>query len=131
MWDQGWANEMTDLLIDAKEAVEGAKAKGSDQLEAKILHSVRVRYGNLVKKGWAADPAPEVGRRSGYNKRRRTCSSGSMPSVPTSCDSPPTSTWDNTNNQADRDVRKVKLRQKISGSWRSMDGARTYCAIRS
>lgn len=25
----------------------------------------------------------------------------------------------------------VKLQQKISGSWRSLDGARNYCAIRS
>ncbi|HVA07819.1 MAG TPA: transposase, partial [Acidimicrobiales bacterium] len=37
--------------------------------------------------------------------------------------------WDN--NQAERDVRMVKLQQKISGSWRTLAGARAYCAIRS
>ena len=37
--------------------------------------------------------------------------------------------WDN--NQAERDVRMVKLQQKISGSWRTLAGARGYCALRS
>ena len=31
----------------------------------------------------------------------------------------------------DRDIRLVKLQQKISGSWRTLEGARTYCTIRS
>jgi transposase len=37
----------------------------------------------------------------------------------------------NGNNQAERDVRMVKLQQKISGSWRTLSGARNYTAIRS
>ena len=42
---------------------------------------------------------------------------------------PATVGW--SNNQAERDVRLVKLQQKISGSWRTLEGARTFCAIRS
>ncbi|MHB1771897.1 MAG: IS66 family transposase [Acidimicrobiales bacterium] len=68
-WDQGWADEMIGLLVGAKEAVEAARAQGADHLDATTLHSIRVRYGTLIKKGWAANPEPEMGKRAGYEKK--------------------------------------------------------------
>jgi transposase len=131
VWDQGWANAMIDLLIEAKEAVEEVRAAGRDELDQSTLHSIRVRYGRLVAKGWAANPAPEVGKRHGVHKKaanllvRLDTQRADVLRFATDF----RASWDN--NQAERDVRMVKLQQKISGSWRTLAGARAYCAIRS
>jgi transposase len=131
VWDQGWANDMIGLLVEAKGAVEKATAAGADALDASTLHSIRIRYGKLVARGWAANPVPDVAKRSGVNKTAAnllTRLDGQRVDVlrfATDFAVP----FDN--NQAERDVRMVKLQQKISGSWRTLAGARAYCALRS
>jgi transposase len=84
-----------------------------------------------VAKGFTANPAPETGKRTGYEKKafnllcRLDRDRADVLRFMTDFDVP----FDN--NQAERDIRMVKLQQKISGSWRTLTGAKNFCAIRS
>jgi len=131
VWDQGWANDLAALLVEAKRAIEAARAEGRNRLDDKMLHSIRVRYGMLVAKGFAANPEPEFGKRRGYEKKAHNLLvrlDAQRADVLRFC-ADFRASFDN--NQAERDIRMVKLQQKISGSWRTLDGARDFCAIRS
>ena len=52
---QVWAEQMITLLLDAKESVEQAIARGDDWLDPGVLRSIEVRYGMLISKGWTAN----------------------------------------------------------------------------
>jgi transposase len=128
---QFWAGDMTALLCDVKAMVETAKAAGATSLSAGTLHSIRIRYGLVIAAGRLTNPGPPSLKRHGYEKKaynllvRLDTQRGDVLRFATDF----RASFDN--NQAERDIRMVKLQQKISGSWRTLAGARTYCAIRS
>ena len=126
---QRWADDMADLLVEAKKAVEAALAAEEAGLSARQLKALRTRYTRIVKAGYAAVPE---GHRAGsydrdaYNLLRRfdtqradICRYWANPAV----------SFDN--NAAERDLRMVKLQQKVSGCFRTMAGAKAFCAVRS
>jgi transposase len=128
---QDWANELIDLLVDMKEAVETAKAAGRTALAPGDLHGLRVRYGTLIARGQRENPCGGCTSYAGAKKKahnlvlRLDAHRNEVLRFLTDFDVP----WDN--NQAERDIRMVKLQQKISGSWRTLAGAQGFCAIRS
>ena len=124
-----WADKMADLLVEAKDAVEAAVAAGRDGLNPRELRLFASRYARIVERGFAAVPArhqPGTANRDAYNlvrcfrdRRHEVTRYWADPAV------------DPTNNQAERDLRMVKLQRKISGCFRTLAGAKAFCAVRS
>ncbi|CAN5344653.1 IS66 family transposase [soil metagenome] len=130
---QTWAQDMAGLLVDAKQLVDDAVATGADRLDAVAQADIDRRYRAIIAEGHAANPTPP---RSG--KRGRTRRSKAANLLGRLDDHQPEVlrfTTDVTvpfdNNLAERDVRMVKLQQKISGCWRTLAGAEAFCAVRS
>ena len=129
---QEWATEMIDLLLDAKEAVESAVARGAEHLDGSTLHSIRIRYGKLIAAGWNLNPKHVRGRPWGPARKKAV---NLLERLDTHRHDVLRFTVDFAvpfdNNQGERDIRMVKLQQKISGSWRTKVGADNFCAVRS
>jgi transposase len=126
---QAWAAPLKELLLEMKGEAERVCAEGGKRLTAERLVELTASYDKLVVAGLEAPPPPEVPehlRRQARNlllrlERRkqevlRFLSDFAVP-------------FDN--NQAERDLRMVKLQQKTSGCFRSAEGARRFCRIRS
>ena len=128
---QAWAKDMTDLLYDAREMVERAKAAGKDHLSRSTLRRLRRSYDALVAKGREVNPAVIEGARHGVDKDAHNLLSRLEAYAKDVLRFASNFAVGWSNNQAERDVRMVKLQQKISGCWRALEGARGYCATRS
>jgi len=132
-----WAGQMRDLLIEANESVRAAVALGATELPALVLRTLIKRYNAIVRRGLAfhRDLPPlarqtgargQAPRRPGHNLLIRLHKfKGDVLrflydfTVPF------------TNNEAERDLRMMKVKMKISGGFRTMAGARTFVCLRS
>ena len=130
---QGWPTELADLLVEMHVAVQTSKAEGNTALPTQKLAAYRRRYQKLVDDGQRQNPPPpRTGKRGrpalgpvGALLRRLDVYADDVLRFATDF------RVEFTNNQAEQDVRMVKLQQKISGGWRSPVGADAFLAVRS
>ena len=125
---------MASLLIDIKEAVDKNRDK-TDKLDKKSLKDFKDQYDKIIAQGLKESSSSKA--RQGPKKRGRT---GKSKAENLLCRLK--EHWRETlcfmydfevpfdNSLAERDIRMTKLKQKISGTFRSADGARTFCRIR-
>ncbi|NET30970.1 MAG: IS66 family transposase [Cyanothece sp. SIO1E1] len=135
-YGQWWAFQMSLLLVTIHYQVEALKAQGEKALSSEDLAAFEIRYEAILEQGLAENPMstplPEGGKKRGRAKRspprnllerlkaQKASVLGFMYDFTIPFD----------NNQAERDLRMMKLKQKISGCFRSEEGARRFCRIR-
>jgi transposase len=126
---KAWASPLKELLLEMKAEVERVSAEGGKRLPADKLAALTESYDRLSAEGLKAPPASDVPE--GVQKQARNLllrlerrKEEVLRFVTDFC-----VPFDN--NQAERDLRMVKLQQKTSGCFRTEDGARRFCRIRS
>jgi len=134
-WEQDaqqWAKDMQTLLINIRTAAEDAGGCLSPDESKRWRH----RYRALIKKAEKECPPPDESQRKGKRGRLKRSKARNLlerlrdfeddvlrfmevQNVPF------------TNNQGENDLRMTKVQQKISGCFRSMEGAKIFCRVRS
>lgn len=132
-YQQHWAQQMADLLLTIKAEVAAAPENHRSLSPGRWQHFEQA-YDTILEAGFEVNPTPELAP----GKRGRVKQS------------PAKNLLDRldkyklqvlafmydfrvpfTNNQAERDIRMVKVKQKISGSFRTWRGAEIFCAVRA
>lgn len=135
VYQQGWAKELKALLRDMQTATDLARAAGHSHLPPSQRAALVARYRALLAAGLAANPPPEAPRRAGQRGRlKQTPARNLLERLLLHQDAVLAFLDDLTipfdNNQAERDLRWLKLQQKISGCFRSDPGAEAFARLR-
>jgi transposase len=128
-YEQLWAKDMIGLLCEVNDAINAAKEQNKTRLPKKDIESYSARYDEILQKSEKELPPspPRTGKRGRpkhhkvTNLRNRlvdhkdaTLAFAHNFDVPF------------TNNQRERDVRTAKVKQKVSGCFRSLAGAKIF-----
>lgn len=134
-YEQEWSGEMADLLLVIKGCVDETR-ETSDSLTPGQIKDFETMYDYITKMGLEENPPPldldTKPKKRGRKKQTKPKNlldrfvgyKGDILRFMYDFEVP----FDN--NQAERDVRMMKVQQKISGTFRSVQGARSFCRIR-
>jgi len=129
---QQWAAKMSDLLKEINKAV----LDSGGVLPAPESKRYRKRYRKLLSEADKECPAPKETQRQGSRGKIPRSKARNLLERLRDYDNDVLRFMDEpevpfSNNQAENDIRMTKVQQKISGCFRSWDGALIFCRIRS
>ena len=135
VWEQdkqAWAQRMQTLLCTMNDAVKNA----GGSLPPDKADRWRKVYRKCLGRAEKACPPPDESQRQGRRGRLKRTRARNLlerlrdyeTDVLRFLDDP---TVPFTNNQGERDIRMLKVQQKISGCFRSFEGALIFCRVRS
>ena len=130
-YGQIWAQRMKTFLLEVQASVEQAVKSGQTCLTAAQIADFEGRYRQILQQGHLANPKTNTSGKRGRVRQtpgrnlllrleNRNAVLGFMDEfrVPF------------TNNQAEQDIRMMKVRQKVSGCFRTLEGAEDFGTIR-
>ncbi len=129
-----WAAEFKDLLLRMKGAKDKAIQLGKKALSSSTIYRYENEYDNILNLAYEQTPEPQSSsKRRGKKKRGKVLSlidrlqkyKGEVCLFLENLLVP----FDN--NQAERDIRNIKVKTKVSGCFRSIEGAQEYLNIMS
>jgi transposase len=131
---QTWARAMDRLLRDLQIAVTTASQAGHDDLDVLQLAGYRAAYMQIIATGHRENP-PNTTRTGQRGRIAQTPARNLLGRLDTYRDDVLRFAHDLQvpfdNNLVERDIRMVKLQQKISGCWRTPTGADRFLALRA
>ncbi|HVC69812.1 MAG TPA: IS66 family transposase [Acidimicrobiales bacterium] len=132
-----WSAQMISVLLEAKAASEQAAAAGLPRVRHRRANAIGQRYHDTLDAAFALLPdGPPPARRhtGGWSTQQRQAwnlATRMRSQAPDVLRLLRDSAVPFDNNTAERALRMVKLHDKISGSFRSDDGAQAFATIRS
>ncbi len=134
-WEQDgqhWAKRLREFLEQINRSVHNANGKLSSTESEKY----RQEYREILKKAEKESPPPDETKRKGKRGRLKRTKSRNLLERLQNFEDDTLRFMDNkivpfTNNLGEKDIRMTKVQQKISGCFRSEEGAHFFCRIRS
>ena len=132
--EQTWASKFKELLLSMKKVRDKALPDAKDEVSYYHRHKFDKEYDSIIKTAYEENPLPETpAKKRGRKKKSKVLNlicrlDNYKESV---CLFIKNLCVPFDNNQAERDLRMVKVKTKVSGCFRSEEGSQEYLTIMS
>lgn len=131
-----WAKKMKKLLLDIHERVKKAKIEGKEEIPRSAKKKFLEKYEQSLRTGFRFHAVNDPDFKRGTRGRVKQTKGKNLLDRLRDFQTEVLRFMNDfrapfTNNQGEQDIRMNKVKQKISGCFRSLGGAKAFCRIRS